>query len=82
VAPQNPVQWNAWAQIATTTSSLREILTQNDTPSLPIWVTEYGAPLAAQAPRRLLGGGIYPPTLIMWTRHSKRSWPPIRWKRR
>jgi hypothetical protein len=42
--PQNPVQWNAWAQIATTTSSLRTILAQYGTPSLPIWLTEYGAP--------------------------------------
>lgn len=44
VTPQNPVQWNAWAQIATTTTSFRSILAQYGTPSLPIWGTEYGAP--------------------------------------
>jgi len=44
VAPQDPVQWNAWAQIATTTSSFRTFLAQYGTPSLPIWATEYGAP--------------------------------------
>jgi len=44
VSPQNPAQWNAWAQIATTSSSFRTILAQYGTPSLPIWLTEYGAP--------------------------------------
>lgn len=44
VTPQDPVSWNPWAQIATTTPSLRTILAQYGTPSLPIWATEYGAP--------------------------------------
>jgi hypothetical protein len=44
VAPQNPAAWNAWAQIATTKSNVRAILARYGTPSLPIWVTEYGAP--------------------------------------
>ena len=44
VTPQNPVQWNAWAQIATTSPSFRTILAQYGTPNKPIWATEYGAP--------------------------------------
>jgi len=43
-APQNPDQWGAWAQIATTNPSLRTILWRYGTPLLPIWATEYGAP--------------------------------------
>jgi hypothetical protein len=44
VVPQDSVEWNAWAQIESTTSSLRKILAHYGTPSLPIWATEYGAP--------------------------------------
>ena len=44
MVPQDPAPWNAWAQIAATNPSLRTVLAQYGTPSLPIWATEYGAP--------------------------------------
>ncbi len=59
VTPQNPVQWNAWAQIATTSPSFRTILAQYGTPTLPIWVTEYGAPTGGPGTEATAQG--YPP---------------------
>ena len=36
--------WNAWSQIASTTPSLRSIMTANGDAGKRIWMTEYGAP--------------------------------------
>ncbi len=44
VLATNPVDWNAWSKIATTSESFRSILKGAGTPDLPIWLTEYGAP--------------------------------------
>ena len=57
--PQDPSAWNPWAQIATTTSSFHTILAKYGTPSLPIWVTEYGAPTDGPGVEATVGG--WPP---------------------
>jgi hypothetical protein len=60
VVPQDPVAWNAWAQIATTESNFRTILARYGTPSLPIWATEYGAPTGGPGTEATMRGYDYP----------------------
>jgi hypothetical protein len=47
-APQLPLDttWNNWAQMFSTSTSLRSIMSQNGDGNKKIWVTEYGAPTA------------------------------------
>jgi hypothetical protein len=42
--PSDYQDWNAWSQMASTTPSLRSIMTANGDANKKIWLTEYGAP--------------------------------------
>lgn len=44
VLPGYDAPWNAWAQMAMTTSSFESILATYGAAAKPIWITEYGAP--------------------------------------
>jgi len=44
VLPGYNASWNAWAQIATTTTSFRSVLGSYGAGDKPLWLTEYGAP--------------------------------------
>jgi hypothetical protein len=44
VPPSYPAAWNAWQQIAATTSSFAGVLSAYGSPNEKIWLTEYGAP--------------------------------------
>lgn len=49
VLPLVAEEWNAWQQMASTTTSLRSILAACALPNLPIEATEYGAPTGGPA---------------------------------
>jgi len=50
VPPAYPAAWNAWWQMASTTTSVESVLAKYDAASKPLWLTEYGAPTNGPGP--------------------------------
>ncbi len=50
VPPGYGAQWNAWAQIASTTPSFESVLASYGASNKTIWLTEYGAPTGGPGP--------------------------------
>lgn len=47
--PGNTATWNAWQQMAATSTSLYSLMTANSDSAKKIWVTEFGAPSASSS---------------------------------
>ena len=48
--PDQYEPWSAWSQLAQTTPSLRSVLAANGETSVPVWLTEVGAPTGGPGP--------------------------------
>lgn len=55
--PGDTGPWNAWQQMANTSTSLRSIMIAHDDAAKKIWITEYGAPTNGPGNAADIGGG-------------------------